>query len=86
MKGTDKQIDWAVDIRNEAGREIVAIIRGLESRTKTEQEREAVTAGKAAWEAIRTNDQASWWIDNRYDVCRMAREAIAKAAQAVMAQ
>ena len=73
LTGTEKQIEWAEDIRRNALDELDSIIasaeRAIEVRTgkgkKTQMIADGLTAINEARPAMETIDDAAWWIEHR---------------------
>lgn len=59
MKGSEKQIRWAEDLRTMAGKTLDAMMAELKAEADAQQAAELDAA--AAW--IMGHDDARWWID-----------------------
>lgn len=84
LKGTDKQVSWATDIRAEKMATISAMIdKGNaqietlsgEAKNKAQQARDQVLARVKKLQSI---DSATYWIDARHDSMQMLMASVAK--------
>lgn len=86
LKGSDKQVSWAEDIKDgfvhQAIKELWGIVLRLHTEA-TDRQKTVVTARiNAIAEVVRTEDSAAWWIENRNDIAKaVLREAIKRAPE-----
>lgn len=72
LKGSEKQIAWAEDIRTKGLALLDEHVAEFEAHIKSlgqlnEQQQAMLPRYYAAVENIRTNDSAAWWIENRFE-------------------
>lgn len=72
LKGTEKQIAWAEDIRAKGLALLDEHVAEFEAHIKSlgqlnEQQQAMLPRYYAAVENIRMNDNAAWWIENRFE-------------------
>lgn len=58
LKGTEKQVKWANDIRPK-------VITNFEKYIEDKKESSSIEKIKAAFEKMKTIDDAKWWIEHR---------------------
>lgn len=72
LKGTEKQINWANDIRVKGLAVLGEHVAEFEAHVKamkvvSEQQQEMLVRYYKAVDSIKTNDSAAWWIENRFE-------------------
>ena len=86
LKGSDKQISWAEDIKAKFVHQAIEELQGVVPRLYTEATEQQKTATvnriNALAEVVRTQDSAAWWIENRDDTAKaVLREAIKRTSE-----
>ena len=72
LKGTEKQINWANDIRVKGLAVLDEHVAEFEAHVKamkvvSEQQQEMLVRYYKAVDSSKTNDSAAWWIENRFE-------------------
>ena len=72
LKGSEKQINWANDIRVKGLAVLDEHVAEFEAHLQklgrlSEKQQAMLPRYYAAVESIRTNDSAAWWVENRFE-------------------
>lgn len=80
MRGTEKQVAWAEDLKAKYANDVDALIAKLSAAAApTEAQEKGREVAIAALEVSLDNDNARWWIDNKpgtIEAQQIAKQAV----------
>lgn len=86
LTGTDKQITWATDIRNQMVSQVATLKEQLAAAATRKPGQDHLLAAtipaidSALADMLREHTDAGWWIDNRFNTFTIIKKAASAAA------